>query len=267
MASSSNFPNRPFRLEQRNWVAGQQAWNAGNSNLIHTELWIFKNSYSPTYNFGTSSYEIYISGNKVGGNNFTFDFRNSDQLLLHASDNWYGADGNGNCYYTVDAYCNAATLGYTETHEGVWAPRIIRPPGAPFSYPNAASALTEITATSMRYTFSGTTDGGSNIDGWQIDYSTTSNFAAGTVTTIGSWGTSVVTGLIPGTQYWFRARGHNAAGWGAYSDVATAKTLASVRVSDGTSWLAPQVLCSTGTAWVSPGVLISQSGAWVNPLP
>lgn len=267
MASSANFPNRPFRLEQRNGVYNQTAWNAGNSNLVHTELWIFKNSYSPTFNFSTSNYQMAVSGVSVGIGNFTFDFRNSDQLLLHVSDNWFSADSNGHMYYTADGYCNAQTLGYTETHEGVWAPRIIRPPGAPYSYPTAASALTQITATSMQYQFSGTTDGGSTILEWQLEYSTTSNFAAGTVTAVTSSGTSTVTGLAPGTQYWFRARGRNAAGWGAYSDVATAKTLASVRVSDGTTWLAPQVLVSTGTAWVSPGALISQGGAWVNPLP
>jgi hypothetical protein len=267
LATASNFPNRPFRLEQRNGIYNQTPWNGGNSNLVHTELWIFKNSYSPSFSSSGSSYQMYVSGNLVGSASFGYDFRNSDQLLLHVSDNWFGADGNGNMYYTADGYCSASILGYTETHEGVWAPRIGRPPQAPYSYPTNATSLSQITATSMQYQFSGRDNGGAALLEWQIEYSTTSNFAAGTVVAVSSSGTSTINNLAPGTRYWFRARGRNAYGWGAYSDVATAETLPSVRVSNNASWLAPQILVSTGTAWVSPQVLVSVDGAWINPLP
>lgn len=267
MTTSANFPNRPFRLEQRNSVYGNNGWNGGNQNLIHTELWIIKNSYSPSYSGSGSSYAIDVSGNSVGSNgNFGFDFRNSDSLLLHASDNWFSADSNGYMNYSVAGYCTAAILGYTQTIGNYSAPRIPRPPYAPFSYPTAATALTNITASSMQYRFFGTDSGGSTILEWQLEYSTTSNFAGGTVTALTSSGTSTVTGLASGTQYWFRARGRNAQGWGAYSDVATATTLASVKVSNGSSWLTPTVLVSDGTQWRSPSVFYSKSAAWLTPL-
>lgn len=267
MTTSANFPNRPFRLEQRNSVYGNNGWNGGNQNLVHSELWIIKNSYSPTFSGSGSSYTCNVSGVQVGANgNFGFDFRNSDSLLLHASDNWFGADGNGYMNYSVGGACNAAILGYTDTTGWYSAPRIARPPYAPYSYPSAAASITAITATSFQYQFSGTDNGGSAIIEWQIEYSTTSNFAAGTVTAVTSSGTSVLTGLASGTQYWVRARGRNALGWGAYSDVATATTLASVKVSNGTSWVTPTVQVSNGTQWRSPSVFYSKSGAWLTPL-
>ncbi len=266
--ASSNFPGRPFRLEEGVYVYQQNSWNTGNNTLIHSELWVRKNSYSPTWAGSGGSFQMYVVGTLVGANgNFGYDFRNSDQMLLHASNNWFQNDGAGNLWVPSDGYANMGAMGATEVHGGIWTPRIPRPPGAPFSYPNAATALTEITATSMRYQFSGTTDGGSAITGWEIDYSTTSNFAAGTVQTVASNGLTTVTGLIPGTQYWFRARGRNATGWGAYGDTATATTLPSVKVSNGSSWLAPQVLMSNGTVWTSPQAFVSVGGAWVNPLP
>lgn len=57
--------------------------------------------------------------------------------------------------------------------------------------------------------FQGSADnGGSNITGWKLQWATNSAFTTG-VGTIGSTGTSTVTGLVPGTTYWWRAAGRN----------------------------------------------------------
>lgn len=257
--TSSNFPNRPFRLEQRSSIYSQTAWNGGNSNLVHSELWIIKNSHSPSWAVSGNSASMYVNGALVGSTgNFGFDFRNSDQLLVLAQDNWFGADGAGNMGVNISGYANVQLLGNTEVHSSFGAARIPRPPSAP-----TPSGLTQITANSMQYQFNGNDNGGSGILEWQLEYST-NGFASWT--SQGSSGTSTVTGLPPATNIQFRSRGRNAYGWGAYSSVISATTLSSVRVSNGSSWLTPQVLVSNGSTWKSPTIYYSKAGAWLAPL-
>lgn len=81
----------------------------------------------------------------------------------------------------------------------------------------------QATTNSLRYRFSSSGDGGSAVTGWQARYSTNSSMSG--ATTIASTGTSVVTGLNPGTTYYFQSRGQNAMGWGAWSAVASGQTL------------------------------------------
>jgi len=257
---SSNFPNRPFRLEEGVYVWGQNAWWNGNNTLLHSELWIRKNSYSPTWQASGASYNMVVNGVSVGSNgNFGYDFRNSDQMLIHASDNWFGNDSEGHMYVTIAGYCNGGTLGYTEVHSGFWAPRIAQPAAAPTGFwPD------EITATSMRYRFSGNDLRGGSLYGWEFQYADNPSFNNATL--VGSNGTSTVTGLKPATTYYFRSRAQTSAGAGSWSGTTYAKTLSSVKVSSGAApWLAPQVLYSNGNTWLSPEILVSVNGAWVVP--
>ncbi|UKH48456.1 minor tail protein [Microbacterium phage Katzastrophic] len=258
---SSNFPSRPFRLEEGVYVWGQNAWNTGNNTLLHSELWIRKNSYSPTWTSSGASYEMYVNGTRVGANgNFGFDFRNSDQLLIHSSDNWFGNDGEGHMYVTIDGYCNGAILGYTEVHSGFWAPRIAQPAAAP-----TPIGLDEITTNSMRYRFSGNDLRGAAWVNWEFQVSDNPSFT-GWAPIYGSSGTSTVTGLTPGKTYYFRSRAQTNAGAGAWSGVISAKTLAAVYWSDGSSWRPVEVYWSNGSQWLPVEVLYSRSSAWVSPL-
>lgn len=95
---------------------------------------------------------------------------------------------------------------------------IFRPtaPGAPVSV-----GVDEITATSARYRFSGTTDGGSGILEWQAQAATNAAFTSN-VQTVGSNGTTTFTGLLPGNTYYFRSRGRNAVGWSGWSNTISA---------------------------------------------
>jgi titin len=90
-------------------------------------------------------------------------------------------------------------------------------PGAPIG-----RALDQIGATSIRYRFEGTTDGGSPIREWQIGYGTSSGSPQSTV---GSNGTTVVGGLANHTTYYFWSRGRNDVGWGPWSNRLSAATL------------------------------------------
>lgn len=95
---------------------------------------------------------------------------------------------------------------------------IFRPtaPGAPVPV-----GVDEITATSARYRFSGTSDGGSAITGWQAQTATDAGFTQN-VQTVASNGTTTFTGLLPGNTYYFRARGANAVGWSGWSSTISA---------------------------------------------
>lgn len=95
---------------------------------------------------------------------------------------------------------------------------IFRPtaPGAPIS-----RAVDEITATSARYRFEGTTDGGSGIIEWQAWTATDAGFTQN-VQAVGSNGTTTFTGLLPGNTYYFRSRGRNAVGWSGFSNTISA---------------------------------------------
>lgn len=101
----------------------------------------------------------------------------------------------------------------------VGLPRIPKPPGAP----NPVS-IDQITETSFRYIFVGTTDGGGGISGWHVQYSTHPAFADGGVI-IDSWGTSWPSELTPGVQYYVRSRGYNPYGYSPWSNAMTVRTL------------------------------------------
>lgn len=251
---SANFPNRPFRLEDRVAILSQ----SGNSSLIRTELWIIKNSYSPTYSFSTSTWAQDLSGLNPQSGNFTFDFRNSDSLLLSRFDQWVAHDANGYLNYYVHQWCNAQVLGYVEYSSNYSAPRIAQVTPAP-----TGKSLDQITPTSMRYIFQNNGDGGSGTLEWQVSYATASDFT--NAQTMDSGGTAILTGLLSGTTYYVRSRGRNAVGWGPWSNVLSAKTLSSVKVSDGTNWVTPQITVSNGSVWQAPEVYVSIDDQWVIP--
>lgn len=117
------------------------------------------------------------------------------------------------------------TLDYGSINESHTASlsfaRIPQEPAAPSPLSGTPD---QVTATSMRYRFSGNDNGGASIIEWQIQYAENSAFTVG-VKTMTSTGTSTLTGLKPGTRYWIRSRGRNSVGWGSYSSVRDATTL------------------------------------------
>lgn len=164
----------------------------------------------------------------IGGQVFTGatapDFRYTNDILMGSGyTGWFGHDGNGYLDIQVGAYydCSAELFGVADIPP-TWfqTDRIAQVPD-----PTTSLGVDQATATSLRYRFSAPADdGGAGIDGYQVQYSTASNFAS--ATTINSGGTSTVTGLTPGTTYYFRSRAHNAVGWGGWSSTSSGATLA-----------------------------------------
>jgi len=125
----------------------------------------------------------------------------------------------------------------------------------------------QITKTTMLVQFDSAGDGGSGVTGWDLQQALDEGFSQGLKQTL-STGTSTADNLTPGTRYWFRARGVNAYGAGAWAAPVSAVTLASVFVSDGQNWLPAGVLVDDGSGadarqaevWVSDGAAWKLAG-------
>ena len=207
------FPNRPFNLRIEVWYN----WQSGTTASVHTEVWIDKTSPSPTQSGCCSSFDVYLDfvghiQHWEGG----FDFTSGNNFLIHSSD-WlatvsiYGDVG-------AQVYANYDILGYAQTgatYDGVAASA---PP------PPIPAFLDTITINSMRYGFNSAGDGGSPITSWGVEYANNASFTGATLVSGGS-GTITISGLTPGTTYYVRSRGQNAAGVGGWSTVLSATTL------------------------------------------
>ncbi len=86
-------------------------------------------------------------------------------------------------------------------------------------YPDAPSApiIDEITDTTVRAFLSGGT-ADATVDSWQIRYATNLAATTGVGYQTAAAGLNTVTGLTPGTGYYFWARRHNPAGYGPWSN-------------------------------------------------
>lgn len=92
-------------------------------------------------------------------------------------------------------------------------------PGAP-----GVTTFSSITSTSVVVTFADGSNGGAAIDNHQVVYGTGPNLADANLN-IGFTGSGNVTGLTPGTTYYFWGRTHNRNGWGAFSARSQVTTL------------------------------------------
>lgn len=195
------------------------------------------------------------SGPELWSNqNMAYDFRNGNRWVIASGRRviQHRADGTGE--YLVSGDMNLYNLGSAYAETG-WRtlPRLAQVPAAP-----TPIGIDQITTSSLRFRFSGNWDGGAQIREWQASWA-----AAGTPQTrIWSNGTTVLTGLKPGTVYHWYARGRNDVGWGPWSNLITARTLAGARVMHNGVWRDAVPYVKHNGVWKPAESHIRVNGSW-----
>lgn len=186
---------------------------------------------------------------------------------------WSGASGSGYPDNILTSDGSTAFNGFTpgttyyvwaRCHNsqgwGAWSGRrtvvTYRVPDAPDP---VSAALANVTQTSMVTAFNGNGNGGTAVLEWQLGYGTSASAPQISVT---STGTNTVTGLLPGTVYYFWARGRNSVGWGPYSSVRSQKTTAGAWVLVGNVWKEAIPYVRVGGVWKVAQPWAKVAGVW-----
>lgn len=129
------------------------------------------------------------------------------------------------------------------------------------SKPSAPSAVTlsTITTNSMKATFTDGANNGDAIDSRQIGYGTNSTSPQKTVSSDKS---TTITGLTPGTKYYFWARTHNSVGWGSWSASRNATTISVVHVKDLGVWKNAIPYVNVAGVWKIARPWTRSAGVW-----
>ena len=151
-----------------------------------------------------------------GGNNVYRNIGTNGSSFVCGGGTYSIARGSADTTVSFQAKAQNYT-GYPSHTITVAVPKKVTAPPAP-----TFNGLDQVTNTSVRARFTGNGDGGSAITKWELQYAKSSSFT--THTTVISNGTSTITGLSSDTTYYFRARGVNAIGTGAWSSVASTTT-------------------------------------------
>jgi len=231
--------NIPGNYSSVDWVVGvhwgDYYWHVRNGNMAMSTTTAGANT-SGSGSLGFSSYD---SGWPIAGagTNRDFAFWSGTTRINHNS------SGVGNIKFVGSAFWDTPSNFTGSINSTVVLPTIPQLPGAP-----STPAISSVGSTSVFVTFSDGSNGGAAIDSRQIGYGT--NPSAPT-TNIASDGSTTVSGLTPGTQYYFWARTHNSRGYGPWSARSTATT---TRIPDapGTPTLSGISTTSVTVSWTAP---------------
>lgn len=207
--ASATFPgNGAYRLDLSTWVSG---------TTLYGSISVTKTSGSGYWTATAQPWSMNIAGNGFGGS-WTYDFRSSTPQTIGITTQ---AAGVGYGWNVVSASVQMASgIGTASTSEGQ---TVSGPPGTP-NTPSASS----ITPTSMTLSWNIPANNGAGIDQMLLrrynDAGLTSyvDYAQG-----GSVTSANITGLNPGTTYWWAVYAHNANGYGGRSGVLQQATLPS----------------------------------------
>lgn len=196
-----------------------------------------------------------------GGGGAPIDSR---QLAYHNTNTITGAtiiasDGStsitglspGTTYYVWARTHNAA--GYSP-----WSPvaaattlRTPTPPSAP--------SISNITQVSVTVSWTAPNNGGSPITGYQVGYGTD---PASPTTTVSAASPKSITGLSPGTRYYFWVRAQNSVGFSAWSVSTPATTIAAARVKVGSVWKNAVPYVRVAGVWKLARPWAKNAGVW-----
>ena len=127
--------------------------------------------------------------------------------------------------------------------------------------PDAPSApvITDVTQKTATATFTDNGNGGAEIDGHRMGWTTNGSNPS---SSISATSPQAITGLTPGTTYYFFAATHNSVGWSPWSAPTVAKTVAGARIKVGTDWHDAVPYVRTGGVWKVARPWTRSAGVW-----
>lgn len=127
--------------------------------------------------------------------------------------------------------------------------------------PDAPSAplLASVRMQSVDVAFSAPANNGSSISGYQIGYGIS---ATTPTTTVAATSPQTVTGLTPGTTYYFFVRAQNSVGWGAWSAPRSIRTIAGAYVKVGAVSKLAIPYVKSGGVWKIAEPWVRNAGVW-----
>lgn len=160
----------------------------------------------------------------------------------------------GITYYFWARTHNAKGYGPWSVRSEVTTLRVANPPTPP--------TLVVVDQRTISVTFPVPSDnGGTPILEYQIGYGLTST--APSSTTSGSPVTpNAVSGLLPGTQYYFWIRVRNSVGWSSWSNPSSAKTISGVRIKVDGVWKEAIPYVRVSGSWVLARPWVRIMGVW-----
>lgn len=207
--ASATFPgNSAYRLDLSTWVSG---------TTLYGSISVTKTSGSGYWTASAQPWSMNIAGNGFGGS-WTYDFRSSTPQTIGITTQ---AAGVGYGYNTVSASVQMDSgFGTASVSEGQ---NVSGPPSAP-NTPSASS----ITPVSMTLSWNIPSNNGASIDQMLLRRYNDAGLSTYTDYPQGGGVTSAnITGLNPGTTYWWAVYAHNANGYSARSGVLQQATLPS----------------------------------------
>lgn len=151
---------------------------------------------------------------------------------------------------------------WARTHNSIgWSAWSGRASAKTLKVPDAPSTplLSSVTATSVDVSFTPNGNGGSPITGYQIGYGTSSTTPS---TVVSATSPQVVSGLTPGTTYYFFARAQSSVGWSAWSAPASTRTVAGAYIKVGTTWKLAVPYVKVGGVWKMAEPWVRSVGVW-----
>lgn len=218
---------------------GHRAWgNSGSSGWADGNPGRIWNAPSIEYNF------------QNGSQNGTFTMAEGTFAVNHRAD--------GHAEYYVSAGLTLVNLGSASAGTG-WRslPRIqtATVPSAP-----TPGGFGVRTMTSIQYRFIGNSDGGAPIREYQALYQNAT--LNGPQIEYWSNGFTDLGGLIPGHTYNFWSRGRNDIGWGPWSAISSARTVAPAFVRHGGVWREAIPYVKVNGAWRAAQPFAKVNGIW-----
>jgi hypothetical protein len=241
---------------------------SGLTSRIYWRVLVIKSNTSGHAGWGNNGSSGWADSSQGGNNdlwyngNLQYNFQNGSYSGTFTMAEGYfevGHRADGNAEYYVSGGLTLTNLGSASAGTG-WRslPRIqtATVPAAP-----TPVGFSDITQNQIRYLFSGNSDGGSPIREWQALWQDVT--INGPQNAYGSNGSTLLgPGLTPGHTYNFWSRGRNDIGWGPWSNVSTAKTLAGARIKVNGVWKEAVPWIKVNGVWRLAQPYVKKDGSW-----